>query len=75
MRIARYGWDADGVLRVELHTVGRAHADILDQRYGYLISDALSRRFNISARHVCLTYNHVPFSSPAPQVTRREVRA
>ena len=70
-RISRYGWDADGVLRVELRTPGRGHADQIDQRYSYLIIDAIGRQFNLSPRQVCLSYDHAPLS----QVTRQEVRA
>ncbi|HEY8325876.1 MAG TPA: helix-turn-helix domain-containing protein [Ktedonobacterales bacterium] len=54
-RIAQYGWDADNTLCVELMTPGRAHADILDQRYCYLITDALARIYHLPTARVAVS--------------------
>ena len=65
-RIARYGWDADNTLCVELMTPGRAHADAIDQRYSYLITDALARIYDLPTSRVAVSLSWRSHAEVAP---------
>ena len=69
-RIARYGWDADGTLCVEVATPGQAHADMIDRRYSYLIADALARVYHVPASRVAVS---LTWTSPTKSLTHAEV--
>ena len=55
LRIGKAWWDDDHNLRVRVLAPGSYHAALIDQRFVYIISDAIAKVMKLRAAQVCLS--------------------